>query len=125
MEPGQHEGDTAVDFDHARADFEAAWQTILPTLTDADFEKWRYQRDATAWKYAMWDAGMNAIAERPIAMLLRRLDRYRQRTRSAAPTAPWLMPDARAYRLATAVRRSDPQVQSNATPIRSSWRQTT
>jgi hypothetical protein len=85
MEPGQHEGDTAVDFDHARADFEAAWQTILPTLTDADFEKWRYQRDATAWKYAMWDAGMNAIAERPIAMLLRRLDRYRQRTRPRRP----------------------------------------
>ena len=53
MEPGQHRSATAVDFDHARADFEAAWRTILPTLTDADFQKRRHQRDWTEQKYAM------------------------------------------------------------------------
>jgi hypothetical protein len=48
IEPDGHQSDTAVDFDHARADFEATWRAILPTLTGADFQKWRYQRDATA-----------------------------------------------------------------------------
>ncbi len=28
------------------------------TRTEADFEAWRCQRAWTAWKYAMWDAGM-------------------------------------------------------------------
>jgi hypothetical protein len=65
IEPGGHQGGTAVDFDHARADFEAAWLTILPRLTEADFQKWRYQRDATAWKYAMWDAGMKMPTQLP------------------------------------------------------------
>jgi hypothetical protein len=35
-EPGQGESGTAVDFDHARAGFEAAWQRLLPTGTEAD-----------------------------------------------------------------------------------------
>jgi hypothetical protein len=56
IEPGGHQDGTAVDSDHARVDFEAAWRMILPTLTDADFNKWRCQRDFTTWKYAMWDA---------------------------------------------------------------------
>jgi hypothetical protein len=58
VEPGGHQDGTAADFDCARVDFEAAWRAVLPGLSDADFDKWRYQRDATAWKYAMWDAGM-------------------------------------------------------------------
>jgi hypothetical protein len=58
MEPGQRQSGTAVDLDDARAGFEGAWRTILPGLTDGHFAEWRYQRDATAWKYAMWDAGM-------------------------------------------------------------------
>jgi hypothetical protein len=65
MERGQHQGGTAVDFDQARADVEAAWRRILPTLTDADFQKWRYQRDSTAWKYTMWDAGIKLPTQLP------------------------------------------------------------
>jgi hypothetical protein len=65
MEPGQHQGDTAVDFDHARADFEAAWRAILRRLTETDFQKWRYQRDATAWKYRMWDTGKKLPTQLP------------------------------------------------------------
>jgi hypothetical protein len=38
---------------------------ILPTLTDADFDKWRCQRDFTTWKYAMWDAHMNMPTQMP------------------------------------------------------------
>jgi hypothetical protein len=57
IEPGQHQGGTAVDFDHARVDFEAAWRALLPGLTETDFQKWRYQRDQTAKKYAMWKRG--------------------------------------------------------------------
>ena len=65
MEPDHHRSDTAADFAAARVDFEAAWREILPTLTDADFDKWRYQRDATAWKYAMWDSGMRMPTQQP------------------------------------------------------------
>ena len=57
MEPGEYQDGTAIDFDHARADFEAAWRRILPTRTEANFQEWRDQRDATARKYALWDAG--------------------------------------------------------------------
>jgi hypothetical protein len=65
LEPGQHQDGTAIDFDQARADFEAAWRGILPGLVAADFQKWRWQRDATAWKYAMWDAGMKLPTQLP------------------------------------------------------------
>ncbi|MDR3484149.1 MAG: hypothetical protein P4M05_04465 [Bradyrhizobium sp.] len=65
IEPGQHQDATAVDFDHARADFEAAWQEILPTLAETDFRKWCDQRDFTAWKYAMWDAGRKLPTQLP------------------------------------------------------------
>jgi hypothetical protein len=44
IEPGGHQYGTAVDFQSRAADFEAAWRMILPTLTDADFNKWRHQR---------------------------------------------------------------------------------
>jgi hypothetical protein len=56
--PGEITGDTATTFDQAREQFEAAWHVFLAKRTEADFEEWRYDRDFTAWKYAMWDAGM-------------------------------------------------------------------
>jgi hypothetical protein len=65
IEPRGHQNSTAINFDHARVDFEAAWRAIVPTLTDADFGKWRCQRDATAWKYAMWDSGMRMPTQLP------------------------------------------------------------
>jgi hypothetical protein len=65
MEPGLHQGGTAVDFGHARADFESAWRRILPTLTGADFQKWRWQRGLTAWKYTMWGTGMKLPTQLP------------------------------------------------------------
>jgi hypothetical protein len=43
----------------------AAWRATLPGLTDGDFAGWRYQRDAAAWKYAMWDAGMKIPTQLP------------------------------------------------------------
>jgi hypothetical protein len=55
MEPPHHEGAEAT-FELARAAFEKCWQRTLPTLTQAQFDKWRFNRDSTAWKYAMWDA---------------------------------------------------------------------
>jgi hypothetical protein len=38
---------------------------ILPTLTEADFQEWRDQRDWTAWKYAMHDARLKLPAQLP------------------------------------------------------------
>jgi hypothetical protein len=58
---GSHPGDctngTAATFDQARADFESAWLVFLSKRTEADFQAWRDQRDWTARKYALWDAG--------------------------------------------------------------------
>jgi hypothetical protein len=48
MEPGQHQDGTAVDFARARANFEAAWRQILPTLTEANFREWRDGTDAVS-----------------------------------------------------------------------------
>src|SRR6266436_9430294 len=59
--PGSHPGEctdgTAATFDQARADFEAAWRVFLSNRTESDFQAWRDQRDSTARKYALWDAG--------------------------------------------------------------------
>jgi hypothetical protein len=41
----------------SKAAFEAAWCDYLPPRTEADFDEWRNDRDGTAQKYAMWDAG--------------------------------------------------------------------
>jgi hypothetical protein len=60
--PGSHPGEyltgSAPDFERARADFEAAWQIFSAKRTEADYQAWRDNRDLTAWRYAMWDAGM-------------------------------------------------------------------
>jgi hypothetical protein len=55
--PGEHEDGTAATFEEARVDFEDAWQRFLSKRTEADFQAWRDERDWTARKYAMWDAG--------------------------------------------------------------------
>ena len=54
--PGQGQTGTAADFEASRVAFEAAWQRLLPTMTEANFQEWRDNRDLTAWKYAMWEA---------------------------------------------------------------------
>jgi hypothetical protein len=60
--PGSRSGEiqsgTAATFDEARAEFGSAWKIFLPARSEADFQAWRHQRDSTAWKYAMWDAGL-------------------------------------------------------------------
>src|ERR1700693_3786923 len=56
-EPGEYLYGTAIDFDQARRDFEAAWRVFSAKRTEADFQEWRDQRDWTARKYAIWKAG--------------------------------------------------------------------
>ena len=53
----EHADETAVNFEQARADFEAAWANDLPKCTSDDFEEYRRQRAWTARKYAMHDTG--------------------------------------------------------------------
>lgn len=50
-----HKRGTAGSFEAARSAFEQAWKELEPTLTDENYEAWRDDRDATAWKYRMWD----------------------------------------------------------------------
>jgi hypothetical protein len=51
--PREHKSDTAATFEDARADFERAWQVFFSNRTEADFQKWRDQRDWTERKYAL------------------------------------------------------------------------
>jgi hypothetical protein len=59
--PASHRGvradGTAKSFDEARADFAAAWQRLLPKVTEADFDEHRRYLAFDAWKRTMWDAG--------------------------------------------------------------------
>ena len=55
--PREQTHGTAATFDHARAEFDEAWQLFLSHRTDADFQEWRYAQASTAWKYRMWDTG--------------------------------------------------------------------
>jgi hypothetical protein len=63
--PGEIQSGTSETFDQARAEFGSAWAVFLSTRTDADFQAWRFQRDSTAWKYAMWDAGLKLPTRLP------------------------------------------------------------
>ena len=56
-EPGEITSGTAATFEEARTDFERAWRVFLSKRTETDFRAWRHQRDSTARKYALWDAG--------------------------------------------------------------------
>jgi hypothetical protein len=66
-EPGECTSRTAATFDQARADFEVAWRVFLSNRTEADFQEWRDQRDTTARKYALWEAGERLPSQRPIS----------------------------------------------------------
>ena len=47
-EPEEYRDGTAETFDLARADFDAAWKALLPTLTEAHYQRWRHARDRAA-----------------------------------------------------------------------------
>jgi hypothetical protein len=66
---GEHVEGTAADFDQARAQFEAAWEVYLPMCTEADFQKYRDQRDWTSRKYAMWKRGEKLPSQKPNSMM--------------------------------------------------------
>jgi hypothetical protein len=67
--PGEHKSGTAATFDQARADFECAWRVFLSNRTEADFQEWRDQRDRTARKYSLWEAGEWLPSQRPNSMM--------------------------------------------------------
>ena len=64
-ESHQESAGTAATFDQARIDFDTAWQALLPTLTEADFDRWREARDRTERKYATWEARRKASVADP------------------------------------------------------------
>jgi hypothetical protein len=55
--PREYTDGTAVTFDQARADFEAAWRVFLSRRTEANFQTWRDQQVWTAEKYRRFDRG--------------------------------------------------------------------
>ena len=62
---GRNPSGASATFGEARAEFGSAWAVFLANHTDADFQAWRYQRDSTAWKYAMWDGGFKLPTQLP------------------------------------------------------------
>ena len=62
-------GGPAGSFEEARAAFEAEWQQLLPTLTAANFEAWRDQRDWIARKQAMWARGEKLPSQQPSSLM--------------------------------------------------------
>lgn len=57
-QPGEIKGGTANTFERAKAKFERAWLALASSRTAANFAEWRDQRDCTARKYRMRDAGL-------------------------------------------------------------------
>jgi hypothetical protein len=53
--PGEQRCGRAVNFEDARAAFEAAWRDYLPKCSDADFQEWRDQETWTVEKYRRFD----------------------------------------------------------------------
>jgi hypothetical protein len=68
-EPHQYSDGTAATFDQARSSFETAWQALLPTLTEADFDRWRHARDWTERKYSKWKRGELLPSQKPNSMM--------------------------------------------------------
>ncbi|GIQ78448.1 hypothetical protein [Bradyrhizobium sp. RD5-C2] len=62
-------GGPAETFEQARTAFEAEWQLLLPTLTEADFQAWRDQRDWTERKQAMWARGEKLPSQQPSSLM--------------------------------------------------------
>jgi hypothetical protein len=58
LKDNRHLRGSAPTFEAARAAFEEAWHYIFPTLTESDFESWRYDRNSTLWKHRMWELGL-------------------------------------------------------------------
>ena len=68
-EPGEYLYGTAIDFDRARGDFEAAWRVFSAKRTEADYQAWRDDRDWTELKYAMWERGEKLPSQIPTSMM--------------------------------------------------------
>jgi hypothetical protein len=66
---GQQLNGTAVSFDQARDQFDAAWQAYLPNCTEQDFRDHRDQRDWTARKYAKWESGEKLPTQTPSSIM--------------------------------------------------------
>lgn len=82
-------------FDGARGDFQAAWKELAATLTDANYEAWRRQRDWTAWKDRMHDLALPLPTQQSEgiarcfcgdAVSIRTLDEHVRTAHSSAPT---------------------------------------
>ena len=69
MHPGQALDGSADSFETARADFEAAWNALLPELTETAFQEWRDQQDWTKRKYAMWERGEKLPSQQPSSLM--------------------------------------------------------
>ena len=53
VDPGKHQSGIAETFHDARVAFRAAWADLEATLTEADYEVWRRQRDWADWRDRM------------------------------------------------------------------------
>jgi hypothetical protein len=57
LEPGERRAGSALTFEAARIAFEAAWERLLPNLSEEDFAAYRRNWAFHDWKTMMWDCG--------------------------------------------------------------------
>ena len=62
-QPGQHRSGVAETFEAARAGFEAAWNALLPQLSETAFDECRRSRAFHTWKGRMWSCGCRLPTE--------------------------------------------------------------
>ena len=53
---GQGAAGTGASLEDCRSAFERAWLLLKPRVAEPDYERWREQRDWTAWLHRMHDA---------------------------------------------------------------------
>jgi hypothetical protein len=67
-DPGEHRISIGETFDEARAGFQAAWQELASTRTEAHYEAWRRRRDWTAWNDRMTIWRFHCLRSAPTAL---------------------------------------------------------
>ena len=73
LEPGQRRSGTASTFDQARADFEAAWASLLPEIPAGGFDEYRRDREHRAEIRAIHACGDKLPTELPNSLMRSRL----------------------------------------------------
>jgi hypothetical protein len=69
LEPGQRRSGTALTFDQARTEFEAAWAGLLPKIPAGAFDEYRHDREHLAGIRTVQARGERLPSETPSSLM--------------------------------------------------------